>query len=68
MTLSSGTRLGPYEIQATIDADGMGEVYNVRSFVTPGFGLWPCGGRERNWLAARSARGATRGEKPWRTR
>jgi eukaryotic-like serine/threonine-protein kinase len=30
MTLSSGTRLGPYEILAPHDAGGMGEVYRAR--------------------------------------
>lgn len=30
MSLSSGTRLGPYEIQAAIAAGGMGEVYRAR--------------------------------------
>jgi hypothetical protein len=27
MTLSAGTRLGPYEILSAIDAGGMGEVF-----------------------------------------
>jgi serine/threonine protein kinase len=29
MTLSSGTRLGPYEIQSAIGAGGMGEVHRA---------------------------------------
>lgn len=30
MPLTSGTTLGPYEIQSPLDAGGMGEVYRAR--------------------------------------
>jgi serine/threonine protein kinase len=38
MALSSGTKLGPYEIQSPIGAGGMGEVYRARdTIVCSGF-------------------------------
>jgi len=30
MTLPSGTKLGPYEVQSSLGAGGMGEVYRAR--------------------------------------
>ena len=29
MTLAAGSKLGPYEIQSPLGADGMGEVYRA---------------------------------------
>jgi hypothetical protein len=31
MTLTAGSRLGPYEIVSTLDAGGMGEVYGGKT-------------------------------------
>ncbi len=38
MPLTSGTKLGPYEVTALIGQGGMGEVYNDEE-------IWPCGER-----------------------
>jgi hypothetical protein len=41
MTLVTGSKLGPYEIVAPLDAGGMGEVYRARDTrlnpITPGW-------------------------------
>ena len=34
MRLTPGTRLGPYEVVASVGAGGMGEVYRARNFDT----------------------------------
>jgi hypothetical protein len=38
MALTSGTKLGPYEIVAPLDAGGMGEVYRARYKAQTGSG------------------------------
>ena len=56
MTLSSGTRLGPYEITAEIGAGGMGVVYRWQ--VSPSGGrnpVWARSGRELFYLDSAGA-------------
>ncbi len=45
MALTSGTKLGPYEIQSPLGADGQGAVWNRNSSATTQLELSPDGQR-----------------------